>query len=337
MARSLLRKLARAIVVGDREILDDYLTRGGDPNACDHTGCTLLHEAANFGQLEIVKRLLQAGADVNRADHDRRTPLDLVADLSFRGALTLANPTGLQTYAQRASDSPSVELEVVACLLDAGAVVEPELEQRESWGLRTPLAIACQHGKDELVALLLRREANPNARDGFQSTPLIAAVNGGHLRVIERLLRSGADPNIADQRGQTPLLRSIWADLNQDKEVYLKICSTLIKAGADPNLATRDTGETPIFAAISECKNDSLLMVLDAGGCVQHRDRNGDTALCYLVKRLHSRKLDEDSMAVLARNLVEAGANRSIANSDGLTPTAMACAYGFEQLARLLS
>lgn len=332
-----LRALSRGIVAGDTELLSAYLKQGGDPNAADRTGCTLLHEAANFDQADIVRMLLQAGAEVDRMDRDQRTPLDLVPNRPYRGPMTLATPGGLRSYSELPSADPKPPtLEVATLLLDSGAVIDRERGQRESWFLRTPLATACENGDTELVKLLLKRGANIDARDIFQSTPLIAAVNKGHLEVVELLIRSGADPNGADRRGQTPLLRSIYAAHRGDEENFWHISERLLRAGADPNLGTNDRGDTPIFAAINECRNDLLLKVMEAGGQIHHRNQRGDTALCFLVKTLHSRKLEEEKMLVLAQTLLDAGACKQELDAEGRCPANLAELHSFEKLQRLL-
>jgi hypothetical protein len=80
--------------------------------------------------------------------------------------------------------------------------VDPNTTSR--WGWRhenegqTPLTVAAQSGRVELVRLLLANGADPNLRDGGGQweTPLSTAAMHGQLEVCRLLLDAGADPNI---------------------------------------------------------------------------------------------------------------------------------------------
>ena len=74
------------------------------------------------------------------------------------------------------------------------------------WGWRhesegqTPLTAAAQHGRVEVVRLLLRKGADPDLRDSGpdypHETPLSTAAKHGQLEVCRVLLEAGADPNV---------------------------------------------------------------------------------------------------------------------------------------------
>ena len=51
----------------------------GNLNATNKAGRTMLHQAAHWGELDIVDGLLTAGADVDPQDEKNYTPLDLAA------------------------------------------------------------------------------------------------------------------------------------------------------------------------------------------------------------------------------------------------------------------
>jgi len=90
------------------------------------------------------------------------------------------------------------------------------------WG-DTLLRAAVLTGQKELVEELLRRKADPNARDGHGRTPLhYAAALFPDLALL--LLEGGARADLADEEGAVP------ADLCED----LNLLARLARAGGAP-------------------------------------------------------------------------------------------------------
>ena len=65
-----------AAELGDIEAIKKNLAAGADVNAKDILGCTPLFNAAFGGHKEIAELLIDAGADVNAKDEGGDTPLD---------------------------------------------------------------------------------------------------------------------------------------------------------------------------------------------------------------------------------------------------------------------
>ena len=59
-----------------------------------------------------------------------------------------------------------------------------------------------------VIAYLLDRKADANARDQFGDTPLIVACAKGNAAAAGLLLERGADPALKDQEGRTAKERS---------------------------------------------------------------------------------------------------------------------------------
>jgi ankyrin repeat protein len=67
----------------------------------------------------------------------------------------------------------------------------------------TLLHAAAYDGQAEIAELLIRINANVNAREVNGRTPLHDAANNGHLGVIDVLVRGGADVDAKDNGGMT--------------------------------------------------------------------------------------------------------------------------------------
>jgi ankyrin repeat protein len=75
----------------------------------------------------------------------------------------------------------------------------------------TDLHSAASAGDAERVRELLKKGADPNAKNEYGNTPLHEAASRGHVDVVRLLLEHGADPNIQNNIGWTPLhLAAFW-------------------------------------------------------------------------------------------------------------------------------
>ena len=87
---------------------------------------------------------------------------------------------------------------------------------------------AARKGHKEVVALLLKKNADPNVKAKYDITALGTAVTHGHKEVVALLLEGGADPNAKCGWGEQAL---IFAIEKGDKQVV----DLLIEKGASPD------------------------------------------------------------------------------------------------------
>lgn len=111
----------------------------------------------------------------------------------------------------------------------------------------TALHYACWLGRRDAAALLLDRGADVAAvsRNAMRVQPLHSAAAGRHAPVVALLLARGADPNARQHQGFVPLHAS--AQSGDPESARL-----LLKAGADPAAATDDGRTPLLFAAESK-------------------------------------------------------------------------------------
>ncbi|OLV19428.1 ankyrin repeat domain-containing protein [Deinococcus marmoris] len=191
-----------------------------------------------------------------------------------------------------------------------------------------------------------------------QNALLLKAAENGDLERLQTLLKAGASPAAADSSGRTPLT---WAA----KGDHVTVARALIAAGADPdpqddqqNNALLVTGETGSVAMLRE--------VLRANPDLTRTNRYGGTALIpaadrghlpYVRELLQTTQIDVNHInnlgwtalleavilgdgdkvhTEIVRELLAHGADRQIADREGVTPLQHARQRGYAEMVKLL-
>ncbi|XP_061579044.1 ankyrin repeat domain-containing protein 50 [Cololabis saira] len=272
--------LCLAAARGSLEVVRALLDRGLDENHKDDLGWTPLHSAACEGHRAVCAALTERGsmARVGEMDIEGRTPLILAAQeghwstvkllldrrspidhraydghSALSAALLETHTDVAELLMKRGADTDvrdaegrallyllvlEARLDMATLLIEKGGV---PLESRDSDG-RTALHVACWQGCVEIVDLLLKHGANPNARDSQGRPPLHSVAWTGHTKVGHHLLQaSGVNINLACHQGATAL--SIAA-----QEGHVNIVKILLESGANPN-HTDKYGRGPVKVA----------------------------------------------------------------------------------------
>lgn len=144
--------VVRHLLATDTASVDD---RGPD-------GCTALHLAARFGQMEVARLLLGRGADPN--------------------AITLNDERGTPLY----TSIVSKHRDMASLLLALGA--SPNSVQRGGW---TALHAAARNGDQTIVNMLQLRGADPTRASDDGHTAIDLAEENGH-GALAKVLRMAA-------------------------------------------------------------------------------------------------------------------------------------------------
>ena len=146
------------------------------------------------------------------------------------------------------------------------------IEARNGDRLQTPLHLAARHGHGELVELLLKKNAEIEAKDTSQGTPLHLATCHGHRELVDLLLKKNAEIEAKTNFGTTPL--HLAARLGHGELVDL-----LLKKNAEIEAKDRDEWRTPLHLAADNGRRELVDLLLKENAELEAKDRFQRTPL----------------------------------------------------------
>ncbi|KAL5334333.1 ankyrin repeat-containing domain protein [Aspergillus crustosus] len=323
---------------------------------------TAVSIASRNGHYATVELLLDHGADLNIPQSRAYKPLhhalinyhpDVAELLVMRGANVSATTRVGETPLHIACEVGSVKM--AATLLDHGADISVMCDLSY-----TPLhmSVASASASAKLVTLLLERGADPTATDQQRYTPLDTAIVRGEFEICKLLMQHIADTSTDSQEWATPLTLAIYHDRPDFVCLFLNEGARLVPAESDrgENLF-QAVVLTSQFGAIGVLK---VLLEMGADVSAQHQSEN--TPLWWASYHGHlgvmKMLLDKDPFIVNARGsdgetalhaaanwrsadgvrlLLEYGADMSLKNDAGKTPSEVASENGCADTVELLA
>jgi ankyrin repeat protein len=314
------------LVRDDLPVMKLLLKYGAELNARDALGRTALWWAAVFaGKLANTQFLLAQHADVNAIDADGETPLfgAVRAHRDVRIIQTLVNAhadVNIRGSVGGTGGVPVLNLalgnsELLHVLLRAGA--NPNATDRTS---RTALMMVGEGPAALTIArLLLDAGADVNAEDQNGMTVLVKAAGRGDKAFVQELLQRGAALN--DRAGERALEEAAYSDKGD-------IVRLLLENGANAKGFGRQTYHLTILMKAAQYGYigvvDSLLAF---GADVNATDDSGETALMWTAT---SEKPD------MIRFLLSKGAHVNAQDIAGFTALIKAAANGYVENVRAL-
>ena len=172
---------------------------------------------------------------------------------------------------------------------------------------------------------LLASGSNIEARDPNGRTPLHVAAYASHENAVELLIQQGANANALDNQAYDIVTIAAVAD-------DLEVLDMALRMGASAGNVTSPYDGTALIAAAHLGHHEVVKMLIDAGAPLDHINNLHWTALMESVV-LGDGGADH---IMTARHLLEAGADKSLADRDGITPYQHAVDRGYSEMANLL-
>jgi serine/threonine-protein phosphatase 6 regulatory ankyrin repeat subunit B len=321
-----------------RLLLNAIEARETSPDLLESPTTLLL--AAISAQHDLAYRLLAQGADVTQRKRDNEW-------------------TALMEAAQQEQDG----------LFDLVLQKSLNINSTNAWG-RTALSFAAEHGSENKVRSLLKRNASDYAR--FRDmTPLIYAARNDHLQVVLLLLRQTKGVDLSDDSlrsavtsavtfGDAQFLELIYEKGKLDQPDWRYGNTVLHGAARRGDLAVvkwllnQSVGvdapgydrRTPLMLAVYGCNDAVVEHLLQHGARIDAQDVYHATALHWALSHRTDRSLEypefvgvESGLIVnsnIVKMLVEAGADLEAKNAMDETPLTRAAINGSESAVRML-
>lgn len=186
----------------------------------------------------------------------------------------------------------------------------------------TDLCRSTEDDRFQIVDLLLRAGADPNAVAQSDSTPIYEAARGGKMEIVVRLIEAGAVFKTWPTSCIPPLFGAAHVPLHgvEEGRAQERVAKLLLDLGA-PVDGQSAKGGTALMVAAGQASERLIELFLAHGANVNQRMQDGRTPLiCAASYARWAAAEDEYQLALrVARRLVDAGADSTAQNSDGET------------------
>lgn len=180
----------------------------------------------------------------------QRFPIALT--LVSLGAVGAIAPAAAQQQSEGYKFLQAIEKEdgnVVTTMIETpGSTI---INTKQVTGGKGALHLLVSHSNALFFQYLLQKGADPNIRDGSGNTPLILAAQAGREDLVQLLLTYKANINLGNSSGQTPLIVAV----NNRNQAIARL---LIDKGADPDQTDNLAGLSARDYANRDSRNPAL-------------------------------------------------------------------------------
>lgn len=337
-------------------LVEALLEAGANPNLTLLAGESPLMVASRSGKPAIVRKLLDRGADVDARGARGQTAL--------MWAVAERHPDVTQVLIAKGADvhRRSATWSQVMAVPPHGV---PLYNKAIPHGGDTALLFAARSGDLASATLLLAAGANVNDADAWGVSALVMAAHAGFGDLVELLLRRGADPNAAAagfaaihaavMRRDAGMVSALLAH-DADPNLPLATWTPTRRSSKDHNFAPELVGATPFWLAARFSQPEVMRLLLDYGADAHVVHRGNYHAEEPVEPRTHvtntvmaaagigggvawvqpARSERESLMLDAIRIVVELGVDVNATDTDGRTALDAARALKFERVAAYL-
>ncbi len=188
------------------------------------------------------------------------------------------------------------------------------------------LHAAAAKGNVDEIKKLVAAGAKVDVRDGAGRTPLHVAAYASHETAFKSLVDGGADINAMENSAYDVItIASVANDI--------EILTLALTLGGNPGNITSPYDGTALIAAAHLGHAEVVGILIDAGAPLDHVNNLGWTALIESVVLGDGGPRHVDT----ARRLINAGANKNIADRQGVTPLNHARQRNFGEMVGLFN
>jgi len=259
---------------GNTAALACLIGEGTNVNAVDNEQTSALIAAASGGHVEMLRQLVAANAEINAKDKysftavmravlaEKKDAVDLLienhADLDHRCA------QGHSAFMIAAGNG---NVGILKSLNEAGA----DINTVETYSEISVLMIVAQGNKLDALKYLAGAHGKLNAKNRYGQTAAMFAAIGNSADTMKWLIENNADLDLCDQQGRSAFVLAAEAG-------HVDILKLLIGAGADVDAIEPNTHMNGVMIAARHNKLEALKYLLAAGGTLNAKNTNGQTA-----------------------------------------------------------
>ncbi|KAJ0106923.1 hypothetical protein J7T55_011018 [Diaporthe amygdali] len=264
--------LLRAVEANRADVVEALINAGADKEVRDENDFVALIVATLRGSWDAARVLIEQGVD-----------LDVYGDMG-NGVLHMA-----------AHRAPA---EFMGYLLDKGLPIN----YQNHWGGTPLLEAAERDNRDETIALLLERGADPEPRNNAGYTPLQLAARSGKMNVVKMILSRMRERELLGPSYPSKPGAGSWYPLAEASyHTHPECVRLLLAAGSELNIRN-DERNTPLHLVVWPTN--------------EHREVDDQTEILHL--------------------LLDHGASIDAKGHDEMTPLALACRWNSLPLVQML-
>lgn len=343
---------------GHVDIVRVLIEAGGNVNTATNDGFTPIYAASFEGHVDVVRMLIDAGANVDAAQNNGLTSLMIAADKNQTETAFVLIRAGADPYLKDANnktalDYASPELrtkieETLRSTIDSSSgdscalfraiksgqisvlkqIGKFNTSVREVGGC-TPLMVALQSGRHDIVKLILYRGNNVQSmlseRDDNGKTVLHYVAEFGNVAIARLLLAEGADLRVRDADGITAIADAAAHGNLEVLQTFIShaqstsgISRSEMSASLKCAIASK-TASTQVEAVVEYLLNASLIEDLNVMG------EDGSTALHAAARKPEGEHIVEmlvrNGADINAKTMTEGDAALHLASQSGNSAT----------------